>query len=214
MRVRQQGVSRSHCGTTTAGARHCTSLIYSERRPNQYMQGFLVRAVGRARESDRAPSENLRSPSRPPAVRASRPRCIGGIWPVGILPSSPGRPMRSPAARCIRSDGCARAACLCSASLKVVDADPISACKGKSAARWVELGDPDPPPAENLRSPSRPRHVIFFPRCIFTPALLPGAYARSRLRHLSAVVVGLCSRCSLTACRCRGRPAAATSGAR
>ena len=111
-------------------------------------------------------------------------------------------------------DGCARAACLCSASLKVVDADPISACKGKSAARWVELGDPDPPPAENLRSPSRPRHVIFFARCIFTPALLPGAYARSRLRHLSAVVVGLCSRCSLTACRCRGRPAAATSGAR
>ena len=98
--------------------------------------------------------------------------------------------------------------------LIVVDADPISACKGTSAARWVELGDPDPPPAENLRSPSRPRHVIFFPRCIFTPALLPGAYARSRLRHLSAVVVGLCSRCSLTACRCRGRPAAATSGAR
>ena len=48
------------------------------------MQGFLVRAVGRARESDRAPSENLRSPSRPPAVRASRPRCIGervqGRW--------------------------------------------------------------------------------------------------------------------------------------
>ena len=47
------------------------SPIYSERRPNQYMQGFLVRAVGRARESDRAPAENLRSPSRPPAERAS-----------------------------------------------------------------------------------------------------------------------------------------------
>ena len=76
VRARQPGVLHSR-GTTTAGARHCTSLIYSERRPNQYMQGFLVRAVGRARESDRAPSENLRSPSRPPAVCASRPRCIG-----------------------------------------------------------------------------------------------------------------------------------------
>ena len=26
--------------------------------------------------------------------------------------------------------------------LIVVDADPISACKGKSGERWVELGDP------------------------------------------------------------------------
>ena len=172
----------------------CASYIYSGRRPNQYMQGLSPRAVGGARESDYQRTVILRLLSRPPAVRASRPRCIGEIWPVGILPSSPGRPMRSPAARCIRSDGCARAACLCSASLKVVDADPISACKGKSAARWAELGDPDPPPAENLRSPSRPRHVIFFPRCIFTPALLPGAYARSRLRHLSAVVVQACAR--------------------
>ena len=76
MRARQPGVLHSR-GTTTAGARHCTSLIYSGRRPNQYMQGFLVRAVGGARESDQTPAENLRSQSRPPAVRASRPRCIG-----------------------------------------------------------------------------------------------------------------------------------------
>ena len=83
VRVRQPGALYS-CGTTTAGARHCTSLIYSGRRPNQYMQGFLVRAVGGARESDQTPAENLRSQSRPPAVRASRPRCIGarvqGRW--------------------------------------------------------------------------------------------------------------------------------------
>ena len=51
--------------------------------------------------------------------------------------------------------------------LIVVDADPISACKGKSGERRVELGDSDPPPAENLRSPSRPPHVIFS-RCFFT----------------------------------------------
>ena len=83
--------------------------------------------------------------------------------------------MRSPAARCIRSDGCARAACLCSASLKVVDADPISACKGKSAARWVVLGDPDPPPAENLRSPSRPPHIIFYQPLTNSPFYTPKA---------------------------------------
>ena len=70
VRVHHPGILHS-CGTTPPGARHCTSLIYSERRPNQCMQGFLVRAVGRARESDHAPSENLRSPSRPPAVCAS-----------------------------------------------------------------------------------------------------------------------------------------------
>ena len=46
-------------------------------RPNQYMQGFLVRAVGGAEESDQTPAENLRSQSRPPAGRSSRPRCIG-----------------------------------------------------------------------------------------------------------------------------------------
>ena len=98
--------------------------------------------------------------------------------------------------------------------LIVVDADPISACKGTSAERWVELGDPDPPPAENLRSPSRPRHVIFsamhfhaglFARCPCAFAFAP---------PLSSGTVGLCSRCNLIACRCRGRPAAATSGAR
>ena len=35
-------------------------------RPNQYMQGFLVRAVGGAEESDQTPAENLRLQSRPP----------------------------------------------------------------------------------------------------------------------------------------------------
>ena len=76
MRARQPGVLHS-CGTTTAGARHCTSLIYSGRRPNQYMQGFLVRAVGGAEETDQTRAENLRSQSRPPAVRASRSFSIG-----------------------------------------------------------------------------------------------------------------------------------------
>ena len=76
MRARHPGVLH-FCDTTTAGARHCTSLIYSGRRPNQYMQGFLVRAVGGARESEQTPAENLRSQSRPPAGRSSRPRCIG-----------------------------------------------------------------------------------------------------------------------------------------
>ena len=47
--------------------------------------------------------------------------------------------------------------------LIVVDTDPISACKGKSGERRVELGDSDPPPAENLRSPSRPPARDFFP---------------------------------------------------
>ena len=35
-----------------ARARHCTSLIYSGGRPNQYMQGILVRAVVGARYFD------------------------------------------------------------------------------------------------------------------------------------------------------------------
>ena len=73
--------------------------------------------------------------------------------------------------------------------LLVVDADPISTCKGKSAKRWVELGDPDPPPAENLRSPSRPRHVIFSPmhfhagsfaRCLCAFAFAPPLSSGSR----------------------------------
>ena len=41
------------------------------------MQGFLVRAVGGAEESDQTRAENLRSQSRPPAVRASRSFSIG-----------------------------------------------------------------------------------------------------------------------------------------
>ena len=77
-------------GTTTAGARHCTSLTYSGRRPNQYMQGFKPRAVGRARESDKTRSENLRSPSPPPAVRASRHHTHGrATLPVSRQAPSP-----------------------------------------------------------------------------------------------------------------------------
>ena len=49
-----------------------TPLKYSGRRPNQYMQGFLVRAVPRAGESDQTPAVNHRSQSRPPAFCASR----------------------------------------------------------------------------------------------------------------------------------------------
>ena len=41
------------------------------------MQGFLVRAVGGAEETDQTRAENLRSQSRPPAVRASRSFSIG-----------------------------------------------------------------------------------------------------------------------------------------
>ena len=64
VRVRQPGVLHS-CGTTTAGARHCTSLIYSGSRPNQYTQDFLVRAVPRARYFDSQASAFARWPSRP-----------------------------------------------------------------------------------------------------------------------------------------------------
>ena len=77
---------------------------------------------------------------QPDSMQMQGPPGCGNIGrSVGILPSSPGRPMRSPAARCIRSDGCARAACLCSAS------------PNSSAERWVELGDPDPPKISDRR---------------------------------------------------------------
>ena len=48
-----------------ARARHCTSLIYSGSRPNQYTQDFLVRAVPRARYFDSQASAFARWPSRP-----------------------------------------------------------------------------------------------------------------------------------------------------
>ena len=55
-----------------ARARHCTSLIYSGSRPNQYMQGILVRAVVGARYFDSQASAFLRWPSRPPSRFLSR----------------------------------------------------------------------------------------------------------------------------------------------
>ena len=69
---------------------------------------------------------------QPDSMQMQGPPGCGNIGrSVGILPSSPGRPMRSPAARCIRSDGCARAACLCSASPNSSGCRPNQCMQGK-----------------------------------------------------------------------------------